>query len=145
MEKPRLTDELIEKLRSMLNRAISTLAPDARPGDAINFTVDQLRLIAGALGSVGLAREVEAYLEFEIKKWSNEPKRRKFADELLQVVRREIDILEFYVERNEPRKVPLPEQVMVVNANTGTVDKTIPIEEFMQQLRDYSASSVFKK
>lgn len=145
MYSDKLPTEQIEKFRSVMNRAITALTPNLKPVELLSFSTEQLRLIAGALGSEGAGREVESYVLLEREKWCNEPLRRAFLDQLFSIVLQEIELLELYQEGNSQREVPLPSQVKVLNLDTDKSDDEMPIEEFLDKLRSISASSVFKR
>jgi hypothetical protein len=142
-----LTPVQIEAARSMMNHAVSTLHPKLELDGPLNdFTKDELRLIAGALGHELKAREVEEYLKMEQSKWKDDVRRRGFLDELMSVVSREIELLEFY-DPSVPRQTefPLPATIKITNLNTGASDSEMPMEEFLQMLRDVTSSSIFKR
>lgn len=108
-------------------------------------TEHELKLIAGVLGTEGTAREVEAYVALEQKKWKDVPMRIDFLNSLIVVVADEIQKFEFYRDPECPREFPLPERVAVFNADKGVHDRTIPLEEFLDNLRSIVRSSVFKR
>ncbi|MFM6929019.1 MAG: hypothetical protein ACKOX6_11180 [Bdellovibrio sp.] len=139
------TLDQLEAFRDLINRAITHLAPNVKPGKgSLDFTKDQLRLIAGALGTVGSAREVEAYVNIELQKWSQEPAREKLMSDLLDVVVREKELLELY-DPNQKHNLQHTDHVKVFNADTGNSARTIPIDEFIQSLENIRNSSVFKR
>lgn len=141
-----MNQEQIDKLRSIFNRALCVLRPNLKPDDSFDgFTHEELRLIAGALGSEVSARQVEAYVKLEQKKWKTESKRIGLLNALMAVVEREIELLEFYNEKNRQTECPLPSTVTVVNTDSSAPGKEIPMEEFLQMLRNISASSIFKR
>lgn len=144
MDKP-MDEKQLAAFRSVMNRSLTVLAPDRLPGDSLSISEDQLRLIAGVLGTEGTAREVETYVRLELEKWRTDPVRGRFLTELLAVVLREIDTFEFYRDPDEPREHALPSEVTVVNLDDRSADRKIPIDEFLNNLRSISASSVFKR
>ncbi len=142
----KISQEQVDEFRRIMNGAITVLAPDFKPGDPLELSDDQLRLAAGALGKSGTSREVEAYVLLEHKKWHKEPIRKKMLADLLRVVRRELELLEFFHKDSKLQtELPLPSHIKVLDCDTGRPDKTIPIDVFINQLRAVSDASVFKR
>lgn len=140
-----LTEEKLQDFRKVVNGVIYHFFPDIEPGDSINFSQEQLRFLAEALGHFGTGREVEAYLYLEIEKWKEEPIRSKLLADLMAVVQREIELLEFYpANADRERTHPLPAQVTVLNLDGGE-NKQMPTEEFIKMLEGIRNSSVFKR
>ena len=140
-----LTANQIVDFRFLVNGAISVLLPNHQPGDPFNFTKEQLRLIAGLLGTKGTAREVESYVVLEIEKWKNEPIRHQFLGDLLEAVLSEIKLLEFFCADKMQTEFRLPSHVKILNLDTGRSDREMPMSDFIESLKAISDSSVFKK
>jgi hypothetical protein len=143
--KKHLSEEQIEKFRSVLNRSISALCPDHDPSTPLEFSNHDLRLIAGILGTEGTGREVETYVKLENEKWKDDPVRGEFLKKLLAVVEREIELLEFFNEGELQKTHPMPDRVHVVDLDSGSSEKTIKFEDFLEEVKSISDSSVFKK
>lgn len=146
MENIELTPEHIQELTDLMNKAISVLTPEAKPGTLIELSQDQLRRIAEVLGTKATGRQVEAFVHHLQEKWKNNKNRSDLLAKLLAVVVHEIELFEFYdPSQGTDRPIPYPSHVRVLNADRGTSDKQIPIEEFLAQLEAIHDSSVFKK
>jgi hypothetical protein len=142
---PDISAEQLENFRATMNGAITVLAPHLEPGEPIKIPSEQLRLIAGVLGDQGTAREVEAYVSLEQKKWLEDSSRNSFLAELLDVVRRERARFEFFKEPTTPPSFPLPSHIEVTNLDNDRENEKIPMADFLDRLRAISASSIFKK
>lgn len=140
-----LTKEQIDGFRRMASGAITVLAPSLKPGEPIAFSEFQYRKIAGLLGTEGSGREVEAYVRMELEVWQHEPIRSAFLKTLLGVVLRELELLEIVDVKKMQRKYRLQAEVAAFDADTGRSDITMPIEEFLEDLRAVSRPSAFKR